>query len=137
MSSDEIKTMPDQLSSTELSVKVDKKRKRQTEESSRKDNLPQAASTDNKTPDGQSKKKQKKGKSKPRQKQNLQNLEDTKRAQHENAIDESIGMMDGRLLADHLAQKAQKLNKELTAVELNDLWVSGVCSSLGLILLFS
>lgn len=40
-------------------------------------------------------------------------------------IDESIGKMDGRLLADHLAQKARRHFKELTAVELNDLHVPG------------
>ncbi|OXV09662.1 hypothetical protein Egran_02580 [Elaphomyces granulatus] len=35
----------------------------------------------------------------------------------------NLGKMDGRLLADHFMQRARKLNKELTAVELNDLHI--------------
>lgn len=41
-------------------------------------------------------------------------------------IDESIGKMDGRLLADYFAQKAKRQNKELTAVELDDIYVPGM-----------
>lgn len=41
-------------------------------------------------------------------------------------IDESIGKMDGRLLADYFAQKAKRQNKELTAVELDDVYVPGM-----------
>ncbi|RJE23218.1 hypothetical protein PHISCL_04471 [Aspergillus sclerotialis] len=116
--------MPDQPPSARLSTKTDKKRKRQTEESSRKDTSPQGRSTNNKSSDVPSKKKLKKGKGELQQKQNLQNTEGIKGAQRENAINVSIGLMDGRLLADHLVQKARKLNKDLTAVELNDLCVS-------------
>ena len=41
-------------------------------------------------------------------------------------INESIGKMDGRLLADFFAQKAKRHNKELTAVELNDIYLPGM-----------
>jgi protein CMS1 len=41
-------------------------------------------------------------------------------------MDEAIGKMDGRLLADHFVQKAKRHNKELTAVELSDLSVPGI-----------
>lgn len=118
--------MPGQPPSARPSDKADKKRKRQTEESSRKDNSPQGRLTNNKPSDVPSKKKPKKGKDKLQQKQNLQDIEGINGAQREYAINESIGLMDSRLLADYLAQKARKLNKDLTAVELNDLYVSGM-----------
>ncbi|KAI5293232.1 hypothetical protein KEM52_005730 [Ascosphaera acerosa] len=38
-------------------------------------------------------------------------------------IDDAIGKMNGPLLADHFAKQAKKHNKDLTAVELNDLYV--------------
>lgn len=41
-------------------------------------------------------------------------------------IDEAIGKMDGRLLADYFAQKAKRQNKDLTAVELDDIFVPGM-----------
>lgn len=41
-------------------------------------------------------------------------------------IDESIGKMDGRLLADYFVQRAKRHNKELTAMELDDIYVPGM-----------
>lgn len=116
-----------------LSAKVEKKRKRQAEEPSKQDK-PATAPKDSKSSEGPSKKKQKKGKKPPqKQKQEKGKPQDTDKPR-EYAVDESIAMMDGRLLADHFAQKARKLDKELTAVELNDLCVPGMraCSSLSL-----
>ncbi|KAJ5594466.1 Protein CMS1 [Penicillium hispanicum] len=98
-----------------LSGQLEKKRKRQAEESIKNDKpeaIPPAAA------DGPNKKKRKKAKKDkeiPQQSGNVQNSKD--------GIDESIGKMDGRLLADYFAQRAQKLNKELSAVELSDLSV--------------
>ncbi|TPR05021.1 exodeoxyribonuclease III (xth) family protein [Aspergillus niger] len=48
---------------------------------------------------------------------------DTKVTETKGGIDEAIGKMDGRLLADHFVQKARRHNKELSAVELSDLSV--------------
>ncbi|KAL1972286.1 hypothetical protein VTN31DRAFT_7505 [Thermomyces dupontii] len=39
-------------------------------------------------------------------------------------VNEAIGKMDARLIADHLLQKAKRHNKDLTAVELSDMMVS-------------
>jgi hypothetical protein len=44
-------------------------------------------------------------------------------------IDEAIGKMDGRLLADFFAKKAKRHDKDLTAVELDDIFVPGTCPS--------
>ncbi|KAL1995496.1 hypothetical protein VTN49DRAFT_1683 [Thermomyces lanuginosus] len=38
-------------------------------------------------------------------------------------VNEAIGKMDARLIADHLLQKAKRHNKDLTAVELSDMMV--------------
>lgn len=40
-------------------------------------------------------------------------------------IDESIGKMDGRFLADYLAQRAKAKNPDMTAIELTDLHIPG------------
>lgn len=126
MSSDEIKNMSDKPSASVLSAKVEKKRKRQAEEPA-KSEKPSAAREDTKASEGPSKKKQKNGKKASKiQKQRKGKSQDASKPEREYAVDESIAMMDGRLLADHFAQKARKLNKELTAVELNDLCVSGM-----------
>lgn len=104
-----------------LSAKIDKKRKRQAEEPKR--GKTGATSQGNKSSEGPSKKKQRSGKNKkPHPKETPPDINKPAR---EHAVDESIGKMDGRLLADHFAQKARKLNKELTAVEVDDLCVSG------------
>lgn len=128
MASDETKIVSDETTHTGPPAKTEKKRKRQAEDHS-EEYKSKPAQTNTKSGDGPSKKKQKKGKNKSHQKKNQkqQGEQDTKKEQQrEHAVDESIAMMDGRLLADHFAQKAQKLNKELTTVELNDLCISGM-----------
>ncbi|KAB8207403.1 U3-containing 90S pre-ribosomal complex subunit [Aspergillus parasiticus SU-1] len=114
--------------SSGLSAKIDNKRKRQAEESSKQ----AGAATGN--ADGPSNKKRKNGKSKPKkggkdkkdkpqQDASEKEQRDTKQTETKGGIDEAIGKMDGRLLADHFMQKAKRHNKELTAVELSDLSV--------------
>lgn len=49
-----------------------------------------------------------------------------KQQDREEAFDESIGKMDGQLLADHFLQKAKRHNKDLTAVELSDMSIPGM-----------
>ncbi|GAB1196018.1 hypothetical protein APSETT444_005284 [Aspergillus pseudonomiae] len=111
-----------------LSAKINNKRKRQAEESSRQT---EAAAGN---ADGPSNKKSKKGKSKPKkggkdkkdkpqQDASEKEQRDTKQTETKGGCDEAIGKMDGRLLADHFMQKAKRHNKELTAVELSDLSV--------------
>lgn len=104
-----------------LSAKVDKKRKRQAEQSTKQDKPDTAPATASAPGDGQSKrsKKLKKNK-KPNSEQ------DIKSQDRKDGIDESIGKMDGRLLADYFAQRAKKLDKQLSAVELGDLSVPGI-----------
>ncbi|KAJ5710822.1 Protein CMS1 [Penicillium malachiteum] len=103
-----------------LAGKLEKKRKRQIDESTKQDRsdasstVPPANSTN-----GQNKKKRKKAKN-----SSNQPGQDVKMQDRKDGIDESIGKMDGRLLSDYFAQRAQKLNKELSAVELNDISVS-------------
>lgn len=103
-----------------LSSKLEKKRKRQADESTKQDKpdttsaAPAAASEPNK----KKRKKAKKSKKQPE--------EDGKTQDRKDGIDESIGKMDGRLLADYFAQRAKKLDKELSAVELSDLSVPGM-----------
>lgn len=126
-----------------LAAKVDKKRKR-PEDSTSKEKTEDSAPAEK--ADGPSKKKQKndkkkgkgKGKNdkkdkkskgddkdndkpKPKPKTN-----DSKETEEKGSVDEAIGKMDGRLLADHFVQKAKRHNKELTAVELSDLSVPGM-----------
>lgn len=131
---------PSAPSSTLPAKKANKKRKRQEVEESSKS---EAASTDKTTNDaeGPSAKKRKrnkdkynknKDKKKNKQKQKpkqrpKQKPEEVvvKEREGKDGIDESISKMDGRLLADHVMQKAKRHNKDLTAVELNDLSVPG------------
>ncbi|KAJ5884988.1 Protein CMS1 [Penicillium taxi] len=101
-----------------LAGKLDKKRKRQTEDSTKQDK-PEAASAAAPA-DGSKKKKRKKA-----QKNKGQDDQDVEDDDRKDGIDESIGKMDGGLLADYLAKRAQKLDKELSAVELDDLSVPG------------
>ncbi|EAW09225.1 uncharacterized protein ACLA_034280 [Aspergillus clavatus NRRL 1] len=103
-----------------LAAKVDKKRKRQAEEAPKEDKAAAAPSANNSTDGPQKKKKKKNAKNKLKQKQK-EAEEDPKQQERKGGLDESIGKMDGRLLADHFAQKAKRHNKELTAVELSDL----------------
>ncbi|KAF4237271.1 hypothetical protein CNMCM8980_007147 [Aspergillus fumigatiaffinis] len=109
-----------------LSVKVNKKRKRQAEEAPKEDKAAPAKSTNNNTSEaaeGPQKKKKKNSKNKQKQQKKKEQDEDPKQQERKGGIDESIGKMDGRLLADHFVQKAKRHNKELTAVELGDLSV--------------
>ncbi|PGH09518.1 protein CMS1 [Blastomyces parvus] len=98
-----------------LLTKATKKRRREDED----DALPakQAAPTAPATAadDGGSKKK--------KRKRTKQIVEDPKDADKKDGIDESIGKMDGPLLADFFAQQAKRHNSELTAVELADVYV--------------
>ncbi|KLJ06846.1 hypothetical protein EMPG_17663 [Blastomyces silverae] len=98
-----------------LLAKATKKRRREDEE----DVLPakQAAPTAPSTAanDGGSKKK--------KRKRTKQIVEDPKDADKKDGIDESIGKMDGPLLADFFAQQAKRHNSELTTVELDDVYV--------------
>lgn len=107
-----------------LSAKLDKKRKRQAEESTKQDK-PEAAPAVASAAGGDesNKKKRKKNKNKKQPEQNATTQE------RKGGVDESIGKMDGRLLADYFAQRAQKLDKELSAVELGDISVPGVYQS--------
>jgi protein CMS1 len=109
-----------------LSVKINKKRKRQAEEAPKEDKAAPAKSTNNNTSEaaeGPQKKKKKNSKNKQKQQKKKEQDEDPKQQERKGGIDESIGKMDGRLLADHFVQKAKRHNKELTAVELGDLSV--------------
>lgn len=122
---------PPNLSS--LSAKVNKKRKRQAEEAPKEDKAAPAKSTSNNTSEAAErprKKKKKNSKSKQKQQKQKEQDEDPKQQERKGGIDESIGKMDGRLLADHFAQKAKRHNKDLTAVELSDLSVPGMLSRL-------
>lgn len=113
--------MPDGGAPKGLSGKLEKKRKRQADEST-KQNKPDTAPTTAPAPaDGPNKKKRKKGK-----KSNKPSEPDVKTQDRKDGIDESIGKMDGRLLGDYFAQRAKKLDKELSAVELSDLSVPGM-----------
>lgn len=113
-----------------LSAKVNKKRKRQAEEAPKEVEPTAAKSTNNNTLEAaegpQKKKKKKNSKNKQKQQKKKEQDEDPKQQERKGGIDESIGKMDGRLLADHFVQKAKRHNKELTAVELSDLSVPGM-----------
>ncbi|RAL10557.1 uncharacterized protein BO97DRAFT_406812 [Aspergillus homomorphus CBS 101889] len=120
---------------TGLAAKVDKKRKRQAEESNSKPE--QTKSTGNNASEGpNSNKKRKnnnkgkfdkkggnKGKDSKDKAKQPKEPQETKATEVKGSIDEAIGKMDGRLLADHFAQKVRRHNKEITAVELSDLSV--------------
>ncbi|GIJ87269.1 hypothetical protein Asppvi_006175 [Aspergillus pseudoviridinutans] len=109
-----------------LSAKVNKKRKRQAEEAPKEDKAAPAKSANNdnsEAAEGPQKKKKKNSKNKQKQQKKKEQDDDPKQQERKGGIDESIGKMDGRLLADHFVQKAKRHNKELTAVELSDLSV--------------
>lgn len=114
--------MADSKAPQGLSAKLDKKRKRQAEETTKEDKPEPAPAADSTAGgEGSGKKKRKKNK-----KNKAQSEQDVKSQDRKSGIDESIGKMDGRLLADYFAQRAQKLDKELSAVELGDLSVPGM-----------
>jgi protein CMS1 len=115
----DITKMPDAVASTGLSDKLQNKRKRQADDSSKQEQ-PEGAATN---AEGSNKKKQKKNKK--NKKKTDKDGEQSKKQEDKEGIDESIGKMDGRLLGDHFAQKAKRLDKQLSAVELSDLSVPG------------
>lgn len=112
--------MSDQVSKKGLSDKLEKKRKRQADEPTKDGAGAEAAAAAPTTTakDGPSKKKRKNQKNKKKQAE-----QDVKTQDRKDGIDESIGKMDGSLLGDYFAQRAKKLDKELSAVELSDLSV--------------
>lgn len=103
-----------------LSNKLDKKRKRQADDSTKKDK-PETAPATSAPADGPSKKKRKQKKTKKQQAEHDARMQD-----RQDGIDQSIGKMDGRLLADYFVQRAKKVDKELSAVELSDMSVPGM-----------
>jgi protein CMS1 len=117
--------------STGLAAKIDKKRKRQAEEpSSSKQSKPDAPNqaTGDGPSEGPKNKKRKSGKDKKDKKDKNDKPkavrgEPLEKERKGISVNEAIGKMDGRLLADHFVQKAKRHNKELTAVELSDLSV--------------
>ncbi|KAL4973766.1 U3-containing 90S pre-ribosomal complex subunit-domain containing protein [Aspergillus desertorum] len=115
-------------------AKLDKKRKRQAEEpSSSKQSKPDVpnTSTGGGSSEGPKNKKRKNGKGKKERKDQINQTDKPKairgqpleRERKGISVNEAIGKMDTRLLADHFVQKAKRHNKELTAVELSDLSV--------------
>jgi hypothetical protein len=62
---------------------------------------------------------------KKKHKRNKQIAENPRDSGKESGMDELIAKMDGRLLADFFAQQAKRHDGELTAVELNDIYVPG------------
>ncbi|KAN0072161.1 U3-containing 90S pre-ribosomal complex subunit domain containing protein [Elaphomyces granulatus] len=113
--------MTEEVLSPSLSVKltkVIKKRKRQTDrdQTSSKHEINKTATEGNES-SGLSKKRREKDRDRDDSSEKAEDQE------QKGDTDESISKMDGRLLADHFMQRARKLNKELTAVELNDLHI--------------
>ncbi|CAI7664012.1 unnamed protein product [Penicillium pancosmium] len=106
--------MSDSVPKKGLSDKLEKKRKRQADEPTK--DAPKTETQPAPATEGLSKRQKKLQKS--RKKQPEQDLTSQDR---ENGIDKSIGKMDGSLLGDYFAQRAKKLDKELSAVELSDL----------------
>ncbi|KAL4805484.1 U3-containing 90S pre-ribosomal complex subunit-domain containing protein [Aspergillus unguis] len=113
---------------TGLAAKMDKKRKRQAEEPSARQSKPGAPNKPTSAgSEGPKNKKRKGGKGK-KDKNDQADKPKAPRGEplekeRKGTVDEAIGKMDGRLLADHFVQKAKRHNKELTAVELSDLSV--------------
>ena len=110
-----------------ISTKGDKKRKRNADDSSAGKTNPDVTpkttkKNNNNDTEASSKKKRKKNKNKD---SHVTQGQAVKEPERKGGVDEAIGKMDGRLLADYLAQKARKLDKELTAVELEDTYVAG------------
>ncbi|PYI02164.1 hypothetical protein BO78DRAFT_400779 [Aspergillus sclerotiicarbonarius CBS 121057] len=111
-----------------LAAKVDKKRKRQAEDSKPSNAKPAGngeAPNKKRKDDKNGKDKKNKGKKNNKDKGDSKPAKptDAKATETKGGIDEAIGKMDGRLFADHFAQKAKRHNKELSAVELSDLSV--------------
>ncbi|PKY07785.1 hypothetical protein P168DRAFT_323016 [Aspergillus campestris IBT 28561] len=118
---------PSKSNPSAMSAKVDKKRKRQAEEPSKPAETPSGNAAEPttkkaKSGKGKNKKDQKKMDGDKTEKKD-EKPKDTKQTETKGGIDEAIGKMDGRLIADHFVQRAKRHNKELTAVELSDMSV--------------
>ncbi|KAF9888413.1 hypothetical protein FE257_008691 [Aspergillus nanangensis] len=110
-----------------LSAKLDKKRKRDNADSSKEKSAGTASGAsegpDNKKrKDGKNKANKKDTKDKDHSKQDAE-PKDPKATESKGSINEDIGKMDGGLLADHMAKKSKRHNKNITAIELSDLSV--------------
>ncbi|KZZ86663.1 hypothetical protein AAP_06325 [Ascosphaera apis ARSEF 7405] len=68
-------------------------------------------------------KRAKKGDNEKKDKDAAGSAKSTKSSDKQDDINESIGMMNGPLLADFFAKQIQRHNKEMTAVELNDMYI--------------
>lgn len=101
--------------STMSSTKTEKKRKRET----KAEDKPKTQETEGipQVDEGTLKKK--------KRRRNKQISEETNDDGKKDGIDESIGKMDGPLLADFFAQQTKRNNEDLTAVELSDLYIPG------------
>jgi protein CMS1 len=112
------KIMTEEVSSSGLSAKAIKKRKRPDRDHASSKHQLEIVPEGNES-SGLSKKRRKKDK-------DGDNLsEKSEDQERKGGTDESISKMDGRLLADHFMQRSRKLNKELTAIKLNDLHIPG------------
>ncbi|OJJ61319.1 hypothetical protein ASPSYDRAFT_43261 [Aspergillus sydowii CBS 593.65] len=116
--------------STGFAAKMEKKRKRQAEEPPKQSKSDAPNKSTGGASDGPKNKKRKSGKNKKDKKDKEDKTDKPKtlkgeplQKERKGTVDEAIGKMDGRLLADHFIQKAKRHNKELTAVELSDLSV--------------
>jgi len=109
--------MTKEFPSSGLSTKAIKKRKRPTDHDQASSKYQIRIAPESNESSGLSKKRREKD----RDRDNLSKKAEDQ--EQKGGIDESISKMDGRLLADHFSQRARKLNKELTAVELNDLHI--------------
>jgi hypothetical protein len=99
-----------------ISSKIKRKRKREVQEEEMQpktaDNAGQPA-------------EEREGRKKNKRKRTKQITEDSKDSLKKGGVDESIGKMDGRLLADFFVQQAKRHNNELTTLELDDIYIPG------------
>ncbi|EED13915.1 conserved hypothetical protein [Talaromyces stipitatus ATCC 10500] len=100
----------------------DKKRKREDgHRTAQNSKMQKRWSKDKKFNKNNNKEKDKKGNG--NKDDNKQLNQTAQQPEREEAIDESISKMNEQILADHFMQKAKAHNKDLTAVELNDMSV--------------
>ncbi|KAI5283631.1 hypothetical protein KEM54_001976 [Ascosphaera aggregata] len=103
------------------------KKRRHDDESSDKPASNKSTSQDTPSAEAQSKrKKQKRMKKDHEQPDRVADVTAEKATEMTEDIDESIGKMNGPLLADFFAKQTKRHNRELTDVELNDMYIPGV-----------
>jgi protein CMS1 len=107
--------------STVSSTTIDKKRKRDARDEGK---------SKKQQPEGSPQLEEESSKKKKKRRRNKQISENVNDDGKKDGIDESIGKMDRRLLADFFAQQAKRNNEELTAVELSDIYIPGRLESL-------